>query len=366
MILFVTQFLPDHTNGIHTGGTVSNLNMLRAIARHSEIKVLSFDPSVSLSSVAAESFRVILRPAPPWRAAQLFSHWPAFVQRETRKALEAIGGARAVIATTSSLPAFDACPSGTTRIAIVQAYENFGFLCPWVPLRLRIQLLKLAAVHRFQDARLLRQADLVLTNSNFMRFAISRRFRIDPGRIEVMPQVAGTVPLADAPRPPPETVGFVHRGADKNIALVLELAKRAPNLRFLIFGHTASLGNQLPSNVENRGWADDRSRMFASAAIWIVPSVWAEPFGRVSIEAQAADRPVLVANVGGLPETVLDRSKVIDGYDTDLWLSRIRSALSESPDETRKNGALVRDMFSSARHEEKYQYLARRVLGGIS
>jgi glycosyltransferase involved in cell wall biosynthesis len=34
----------------------------------------------------------------------------------------------------------------------------------------------------------------------------------------------------------------------------------------------------------------------------VVPSLWAEPFGRVIVEAFATGRPVLASRIGGIPE----------------------------------------------------------------
>ena len=43
--------------------------------------------------------------------------------------------------------------------------------------------------------------------------------------------------------------------------------------------------------------------LMAESMAVVVPSVWAEPFGRVAIEAQAVGTPAIVSAVGGLPET---------------------------------------------------------------
>ena len=42
------------------------------------------------------------------------------------------------------------------------------------------------------------------------------------------------------------------------------------------------------------------------ADVVVVPSLWPEPFGRVSAEALLAGRPVLINPVGGLKEQVID------------------------------------------------------------
>ena len=67
--------------------------------------------------------------------------------------------------------------------------------------------------------------------------------------------------------------------------------------------------------------------MYSRAVIWIVPSKWAEPFGRVSIEAQAAGRRVLVSDRGGLPETVPTPDYIVPGFDKTVWADRISDAL---------------------------------------
>jgi starch synthase len=63
--------------------------------------------------------------------------------------------------------------------------------------------------------------------------------------------------------------------------------------------------------------------MIYSANVYVVPSRY-EPFGLVSIEAQALGTPVVASNVGGLPETILDIRYSVEGSGTlvsidDLW-----------------------------------------------
>lgn len=349
-IVFVSQFFPPPNGSGNTGGTISNLNMLRTLARKHEVAVLSHDPNTLQDAFVDEPFRVISRPAPKWRAVDIVRHWLDFVRSETSAVCASLTP-DVVLATTSTLAAFDVCPPGITRVALVRAYENFGLTCRWVPTRQRINLGKLAAVRRFQDRRLMRCADAVLTNSQFMKLAVSERFEIDTERIHVFVQACG-IDAAEVAAPQ-GTIGFVTRGPEKGLSFVLELAQKSPDLKFLIYGHEHGRPDLLPSNVDWRGWASDRAAMFASAKLWLVPSRWAEPFGRVSIEAQGSDRAVLVASTGGLPETVLDPQFSIDGFDADLWLIRIKSLLQLTPERIESNGAKVRERFSSAVHDAR-------------
>lgn len=348
-VLFCTQFFPASSARNRTGGIISNLNLLRSLAGMADIRILSFDATTAPGDFENEPFSVVHRPAPAWRAPAILRHWIPLVRAQADSALNQADAIDAVIATTSTLSAFDVVPDGVKRIAIVQAFENFGFDCEWVPLRTRIALGKGAILRRLQDRRLLRYADAILTNSRFMQGAISERFGIDPGRIHVLPQQVDVMPLpADLPK---GAIGFVHRGPDKNIALVCRVARLAPDLKFLVFGHDSGLPEDLPSNVEVKGWSSDRSEMFASAALWLVPSLWAEPFGRVSIEAQAAERAVLVADRGGLPETVADHRFRLAGYDPQQWLGRIRMLLEVPREELAENGARIRSTFSPRMHD---------------
>jgi glycosyltransferase involved in cell wall biosynthesis len=66
-----------------------------------------------------------------------------------------------------------------------------------------------------------------------------------------------------------------------------ELARPCPNVRFAGF---------------IRG--EELSQRWLNAAITVVPSIWAEPFGRVLTESWAHGVPVVAARIGALPELI--------------------------------------------------------------
>ena len=49
---------------------------------------------------------------------------------------------------------------------------------------------------------------------------------------------------------------------------------------------------------------DQVPQLYADSDIIVFPSIWPEPFGRISIEAMAAGKPVIGSAVGGIKETI--------------------------------------------------------------
>ena len=62
----------------------------------------------------------------------------------------------------------------------------------------------------------------------------------------------------------------------------------------------------LDNNVEFAGTVpfDKIKELYFKSDIVVFPSIWPESFGRVSIEAMAAGKPVIASNIGGIPEVV--------------------------------------------------------------
>ncbi|KTT30352.1 glycosyltransferase family 4 protein [Pseudomonas rhizoryzae] len=60
-----------------------------------------------------------------------------------------------------------------------------------------------------------------------------------------------------------------------------------------------------PSRVSFVGYQRPQD-FFNSIDVFVVPSLWAEPFGMVAVEACAFQKPVIASRMGGLPEIVRD------------------------------------------------------------
>jgi glycosyltransferase involved in cell wall biosynthesis len=108
-------------------------------------------------------------------------------------------------------------------------------------------------------------------------------------------------------------VGFIGTHTrNKGIETLAAAAKRLsdrPDVQFLIAGsgddeYTNELKAQFPSsNTAFCGWVR-AEEFYPQIDVVVVPSIWREPFGRVSIEGSCFGVPAIVARSGGLPENV--------------------------------------------------------------
>jgi len=87
-----------------------------------------------------------------------------------------------------------------------------------------------------------------------------------------------------------------YAGSSRSMPLVL-IGKSWPDTP-TSFPDGVTVHDRWPNSVVLQAWR--------RSAIAVVPSVWAEPFGIVVIEAMAAGSPVIGSNVGGVPEIVDD------------------------------------------------------------
>lgn len=102
-------------------------------------------------------------------------------------------------------------------------------------------------------------------------------------------------------------------------------------------------GNKLEDKVLVVGHCSDMPVAFLAADLALVPSLVAETFGRTSIEAQAMGCPVIVSDLGALPETIGEGEDFtgwsVPAGDAGALADRIKFALSLSPADRAAIGA---------------------------
>ncbi len=116
------------------------------------------------------------------------------------------------------------------------------------------------------------------------------------------------------------------------------ILKARDDVSFLVVGN-GRLMQKLQKRISEEGLRDsvvlvgwlpreEMTSAYAMSDIVVVPSLWAEPFARVAIEAMAAGRVVLASNIGGLKE-ILSPEQLIQVFDKQQWCENISALIDD-------------------------------------
>lgn len=119
--------------------------------------------------------------------------------------------------------------------------------------------------------------------------------------------------------------------------------------------------------------ATEKREFLANARGLLVPSLFAEPFGMVSIEALACGTPVIALDSGALPEVIeqgktgfiVPKQFVADTIDTDTTAQQIAAAIEQLPMIDRSTcRQAYRTRFTAKRMCQEHLAIYRSLLGG--
>lgn len=91
-------------------------------------------------------------------------------------------------------------------------------------------------------------------------------------------------------------------------------------------------------------WTEQVEGLYPAFDLLAVPSQWREPFGRVSVEAQACGVPVLASRVGGLPETLVEGESgaLLPAGDVAAWAHALKGFAQQPLPTAAQRDAAVR------------------------
>lgn len=158
-------------------------------------------------------------------------------------------------------------------------------------------------------------------------------------------------------------VGIVIRrkGHKDFIRAAAEVRQVISNVKFVIVGsvdkqYLAELKNlvvelNLEKDIIFTGFQKNIPAVMRTIDLLVVPS-WAEPFGRVIIEAMAAEKPVIAANTGGPPEIIVNgKTGLLIPPKNPTTLAKAIVTLLQNPEKAKTMGKMgylrVKEKFSA-------------------
>lgn len=209
--------------------------------------------------------------------------------------------------------------------------------------------------------------DRFLALSDFQRTVLSRYTGIPAERFAVVPNC---IDPATMPEPSAEVrnagrkyVAYAGRlSREKGIDLLIEAARRLPDVSFLVAGETAE-GYELPPIPDNMRLLGHLGRealadLYTGAAAVAVTSRWYEGFPLSVIEAMYYGAPVVVPNLAGLPEIVGDGTcgAIYPPGSAEALAERLGGLLSD-PERVDELGRAGRERVTEHYHSAVYAQL---------
>ena len=103
----------------------------------------------------------------------------------------------------------------------------------------------------------------------------------------------------------------------------------------------------------------DSNIFLKEISLLVVPSLWHEPFGRVVIEAQAANCPVFVSNRGGMPELINENNGRVFYLEQENSLTNLLKEFIE--DKINLSPSIDYNKYSENKIAEEYEYIYKNI-----
>lgn len=205
-----------------------------------------------------------------------------------------------------------------------------------------------------------RQADRLIAHTQAVKSLATATQGLPEQDIEVVPHVALGVEGAKkvtVENPAPHQVLFFgriweYKGLDYLIKAQPQISAAVPDAKIVIGGrgedfarYTAMMENPDAFEIHNRYIPDEeRDRLFASAAVVVLPYIEASTSGVVPV-AYGFGKPVVATTVGGLPEMVIDGETgyLVPPREVDALAQAVIKLLQDD-DRRRDMGEAARDL----------------------
>lgn len=349
MILFILYDFVSSAQKGASGGNISNYLLIEKLRHHNKIGIIA--PNISKALVIELEKKGIfvvtdtLEFRPPFGGFIKRKWFKTAIKKLMHTNPALISDLKIVVTSNGTCDLTEKLKTSKTQLYILcRAFEDFFDHDSHYPLQEKIRR-KFKGIYAAKKIyRAYQNADRIVTNSEFMKAFISDHYpKINISVLYPPIDIPANdfKPISSKPR-----IGIINPSTRKGEAIFISLAKNHSELDFVYFSQNQK--NYSLKNIHYAGWMSDREELFTHIDILIAPSVWTEPFGRVSVEAVRSGIPVLVSNIGGLPETV-DAEFVVTSQSITCWEAKL-SWITSNPNEVKK--AWTRSIAKSKRFEQ--------------
>ena len=187
----------------------------------------------------------------------------------------------------------------------------------------------------FTYERPARQADHIITVSEYAKQSIVRELRINPSRITAIPLGVDTSSFTPNLGEREDFVyyparGWLHKNHQRLIEAMEIVRQTHPELRLVLTGGALDSLGDLPEWVDNRGLVSftEVQELFQKAKVLAFPSLY-EGFGFPPLEAMASGTPVAASTAASIPEICGDAVVYFNPFDVDSIAEGILAAIND-------------------------------------
>lgn len=213
--------------------------------------------------------------------------------------------------------------------------------------------------HCNRNNKALTRSSAVIANSKYIARELKKQNKISP--FIIYPFTETDVSEALNENIEGKYLTMVGNAKVKGVETFIALSKLMPEQKFRIIDRNLKSSRQ-EGNILYCPLFNDIEELYGSTSILLVPSIWNEAFGKVSVEAGARGIVPIVSNRGGLPETVCSSLLVVEDYmNASEWKKRIEAILPNI-EEWRKKSRLHAQTFNAKFDKDKITLLVEKII----
>jgi glycosyltransferase involved in cell wall biosynthesis len=124
-----------------------------------------------------------------------------------------------------------------------------------------------------------------------------------------------------------EYITLINHNENKGGKILIEIAKRMPNHKFLAVqgGYYLQITDAKVLNIKYVGITEDIRKYLAMTKLLIAPSEY-DSYGMAQVEALCCNIPVIASDIAGFRESLADSAIYVNRNDIDSWVEAIKNS----------------------------------------